>query len=277
MNKVQIGNGFYFLYLSIAILYFVILILVLRKKSHKTVHTVLWVILILNLVLHFLKQAFPPYVSDFPISLRSSTLQNICAVSTVFFPLLFLFKKQNVLHDYMYFIGICGGLGGILLPTEAINQPAFAFDTLRFYFTHTTLLVVPLSAAVLGVYRPRFSKFWTIPFLFLVGETIICLNEFFLIGVGLVDAEYSDLLNAGFRNSSFVFGVRPDFAWSAQVFDPLVPWFFKTDAFHINGGTPFYFPVLWLIGPAVVFLTPLDMILSSPFAILDLIRRKKKT
>ena len=114
-------------------------------------------------------------------------------------------------------------------------------------------------------------------FVVLVWETLICLNEFFLISVGAVKAQYSDLLDAGFRNSSFVFGVRPDFVWAAKLFDPLVPEFLRTDAFGINGGVPFYFPVLWLVVPAFVYLIPVYVFLSSPFWISKLVKKSRKT
>ena len=275
MLKVQVGNGFYFMYICIAVVYAAAIALILRRTSKKTARIVLLVILFLNFSLHFIKQAFVPYVNNLPQSIRRSTVENLCAVSTVFFPLIFLIKKHTVLHDFMYFIGVAGGISALFYPTEALGQPPFAFDTIRFYVCHTNLLVVPLTAAIVGLHRPRISKFWAIPLLFLVWEAIICLNEYFLMGVGLVDGNYSDLLNPGFRNSSFTFGVRPDFAWSAALFDPFVPWFFKTDAFGLNGGKAFYFPVLWLIGPAFVYLIPLYVIVSSPFWIYTLLNKNR--
>lgn len=274
MLKIQVGNGFYFMYICIAVVYAAAIALILRRKSRKTAYIVLLIILFLNFSLHFIKQAFVPYINNLPQSIRRSTVENLCAVSTVFFPFIFLIKKQTVLHDFMYFIGVVGGIAALFYPTEALGMSPFAFDTVRFYICHTNLMVVPLTAAIVGLYRPRLSKFWAIPLMFLVWEAIICLNEFFLMGVGLVDGEFSDLLNAGFRNSSFAFGVRPDFAWAAQVLDPLVPWFFKTDAFHINGGEAFYFPVLWLIGPAFAYLIPVYIIVSSPFWIYALVKKK---
>lgn len=267
MNTVQIGNGYYILYIEFAAVYLLLLLLSLRKRSEKTMRIVFLVLLFSNLAMHFLKQLFPPYREGFPYTLRSSALQNICAVSTVFFPFIYLKKKQTVLHDYAYFIGMCGGLGALAFPTETLGNPPFAPDTIRFYFCHTTLIVVPLAAAILGLYRPRLKKFWAIPLLFLAHQTIICLDEFFLIGVGAVPgATFSDLLDPGFRNSSFTFGVRPDFAGAAFLFDPLVPSFFKTDAFHLNGGKPFYFPVLWLIIPTFCYLIPVYLLFSLPFA-----------
>ncbi len=273
---VQIGNGYYFLYIGIAAVYLALLVLILWKRKKRTAHTVLLVILFLNFSLHFIKQAFVPYRNNFPQSIRRSTVENLCAVSTVFFPFIYLFKKQNALHDFVYFIGVVGGLAALFYPTEAIGMPPFAFDTIRFYICHINLMAVPMAAAILGVYRPRISRLWAIPLLFLLWETIICLNEFFLMGVGLVDGKFADLLDAGFRNSSFTFGIRPDFAWAHKIFDPLVPTFLRTDAFHINGGKPFYFPVLWLVVPAFVYLIPVYILLSSPFWIYTAATRRRK-
>lgn len=264
------------MYIAIAVVYFLLLFFLLRGKSKKTIHTVLTIILFLNFSLHFIKQFFEPYKSNFPTSIRRSTVENICAVSTVFFPFIYLFKKQNVLHDYVFFIGLCGGFGALFYPTEALNFSPFTFDTIRFYICHINLVVIPLLAAVLSVYRPRLKKFWAIPLLFLVQEAIICLNEIFLMKVGLVDSTWKEFLDRGVRNNSFVFGVIPDFDVLKPLFDALTPKFLRTDAFHINGGTDFYFPVLWLIVPAFVFLTPVYIILSAPFWITDLVRKKRE-
>lgn len=253
------------MYIAVAAVYILLLALILRKTSRRTARTVLTMILFCNFALHFIKQFFVPYCTDFPYSLRRSTVENLCAVSTVFFPFIFLIRKHCVLHDFMYFIGVCGGLAALAYPIETLGMSPFAFDTLRFYICHINLVSVPLVAAICGLYAPRLSKCWAIPLLFLAWQLIICLNEFFLIGVGLVQASYADLLDPGFRNSSFTFGVRPMFAQFAFLLDPLVPNFFKTDVFGINGGKDFYFPVLWMTVPAFLYLIPLYAVLSSPF------------
>ena len=160
MDIVKVGNGFYFLYIGVAAIFLLVLVLLLRKRSRKTVRGVLLALLFANLALHYLKQAFPPYIDEFPLSLRMSAMQNLCAASTVLFPFVYLFKKQNILHDYAYFIGVTGGLAALFYPTEALGMPPFVFDTVRFYLCHTILLSVPIAAAVLGVYRPRLEKFW---------------------------------------------------------------------------------------------------------------------
>ncbi len=275
MGTVLVGNGFYFIYIAAALVYIAALALIAKRLSRKAARALFLALLFFNFALHFLKQAFPPYINDFPGSLKSSGLQNLCAVSTVFFPFIYLFKKQNVLHDYAYFIGLCGGLGALFYPTEALGYSPVAFDTLRFYFTHINLLAVPLAAAVSGIYVPRLKMFWAVPLLFLAQQTVIFLYELFLVGVGAVQADVAKFLDAGFRNSSFTFGVRSDFAAVKFLFDPLVPAFFKTDAFNINGGKPFYFPVLWMIVPAFVYLIPVYVIISSPFWIISALKTRR--
>lgn len=272
---IRFGNGFHFMYMCISLIYCVLLYLILRKKSEKTIRIVLLVILFLNFALHFLKLAFVPYINNLPTSISKITIENLCAGSTILFPFIFLIKKQNVLHDYMYFIGFCGGLGAIIYPTEAFGQPAFSFEAFRFFFCHMNLIGVPLVSAILGINRPRLKKFWAIPLLFLAHESIICLNEIFLIKVGVIKHSWSQFFDRNMRNCSFVFGLAPAFDSLRFLFDPLVPFFFKTDAFNINGGVPFYFPVLWLIIPAFVYLIPCYIIITSPFWIYDLIKKKK--
>lgn len=275
---VNFGNGFHFMYVCIALTFGVLLYLVLRKRKERTIRIVLLSILFANFALHFLKLAFKPYIDNIPYALCHASVENICAGSTVFFPFIFLIKKQNVLHDYMFFIGVCGGLGALIYPTEALGEPAFSFDVFRFFFCHIILIVVPIVSALLGINRPKLKNFWAIPLVFLAQEAIICLNEIVLIKTGIVKHTWAQFFDRGSRNCSFVFGIDPSFDSLRFMFDPLVPNFFKTDAFHINGGTPFYFPVLWLIVPAFAYLIPCYIIFSSPFWIYDLVKsRKQKT
>lgn len=190
------------------------------------------------------------------------------------FPFLYLFRKQNAWHDFAFFIGVLGGLGAIFYPIP-VGGYAFSFDTIRFYVCHITIFAVPTAAAVLGVYRPRLSRFWAIPLLFLVWETIIFFNELILLGAGLVNAKFADLLDPAFRNSGFVFGVNSDFAWAHKLLDPLVPNIFKMDAFRLNGGKPFFFPVLWMLVPGLIYIPMIYAVISSPFWACSLVKKRR--
>lgn len=276
MNIVQMGNKYYYIYIAIAVIYFLLLLICLKKREKRVVHAELLTILFLNLALHFIKLAFEPYRSNLPSSVRRISFENICAVSTMLFPFIYLFKKQNVLHDYVFFIGLCGGLGALFYPTEAIGESAFCFDVIRFYICHINLWVVPLLAAICGLYRPRVKMFWAIPLLFMVHELIIMVNEIVLIKVDLVHSTWAEFLDRGIRNNSFVFGVLPEFDSIKGVIDIFVPNFLRQDMFGINGGVPFYTPVVWLALPAYVFFTPIYVLLTSPFWISTLAKKRKK-
>ena len=280
MVTVELGNGYYFLFIGLAILLIVAGYFLLKNKSYKFKYNTLLIILFLNLALHFIKMAFEPARSNLPGAWRNVTFDNICASSTLVFPFLFLQKKYKFLHDYMFFIGCCGGIAALAYPTGALGNSPIVFESLRFYFCHTVLIGVPMLSAMLGIHKPRLSlkRFWVIPTCFLVHETVILLNEIFLVKVGLVETDLANFLSAGGeRNASFVFGPWPKFSGFAKVLTIFTPSFMCKDIFMINGGVDFYWPVLWMVFPVFIYFPILNAILSCPFWLPEFIKSKKKT
>ena len=90
---------FYFLYFAIAIAITIGLILFLRHKDDKVKRNVILFLLFSALALHFLKLLFEPYNQMYPEIIRKSSFENICAISTLVFPFIFL-SKNKVLKDY---------------------------------------------------------------------------------------------------------------------------------------------------------------------------------
>ncbi len=277
--KVEFGNIFYFLYIFVAAGFIVGIYFLLRNKSEKNIKFVLFGILMFNFILHFAKLAFPPYVNGFPNSVHKASLENICAVSTVLFPFLFLLPKKTIIHDYIYFIGFMGGFFALLYPTEALGETWYAFDTVRFYICHTMLIAVPMLSALLGYRRPILKRFWAIPPLFLAHETVIMLNEIILIKSGIINATLESFLSRASRNNSFVHGPTPDMDGVGKFLTFFCPEIFKRDIFGINGGVDFYWPVIWLAIPVVVYFIPLYFITAAPvsqeFALHRANKRKK--
>ncbi len=261
---VEFCNFFYFLYIVLTIGAIIGVYFALRKKNVKTKRFVLLAWLFFNFALHFIKLAFPPYRDNLPEVINKISLENICAVSTVLFPFIFLIKKQNVLHDYMYFIGFMGGLAALIYPTEALGRHPFCFESIRFYLCHSALIGVPLLAAMLGIYRPRLKYFWTIPLFFLIHELIIMINEIILIKTGVIETTFELFLSRAARNNSFVHGPTPDMDAIGKFLTFFTPKIFTKDIFGINGGVDFYWPVVWLAIPAFVYLIPIYCIISLP-------------
>ncbi len=263
---VEFGNIYYFLYIIISVGWIVGAYFALKNKTEKTRRIVIFSIFLFNFILHFVKLAFPPYVDNLPKSIHKATLENICAVSTVLFPFLFLIKKQTVIHDYVYFIGFMGGFLALVYPTEALGKLPFAFDTIRFYLCHSGMLGGVILSALFNINKPRLKKFWAIPLLFLAQELIIMLNEIVLIKTGIIDATLESFLYRGSRNNSFVHGPTPDMDGVGKFLTFFTPKFMTQDVFNINNGVDFYWPVLWLLFPTYVYFPPIYFIIASPLA-----------
>ncbi len=272
---IELFNLGYFIYILIAVAVFFLLFFILRKRTKKTQYITLLVILFCNLALHFLKLCFEPYRSGLPETIRKVTFENICAVSTLVFPFIFLTKKKSVLHDFMFFIGVFGGLGALLYPAEALGKEAITFDTIRFYLCHMSLCIVPLLSAIFNIHRPRLKNVWYIPLLFFVYEIVIFINEIILIKLNFVSSTLSEFFDRDIRNSSFIFGPLSSFDSLGFLFEPLVPSIFKSDFLGINNGTPFYFPILWMVFPVLIYFPIAYLIITSPFTIYDFVKSRK--
>lgn len=274
---VKLFNLYYFLYIFIAIDILLILYFVLRKKSEKTKRVVLIAIAFSNFALHFLKLAFPPHIGGLPYSARGITFLNICAGTTLLMPWIYLIKKHNVLHDYIFFMGCCGGIAALVYPSEALNRAPFVFDTMRFYYCHISILIVPVLAMLLGVYRPKLKNVWKVMLLWYAHLAIIMLNDIFLNSIGAYNMTTAELFSSDHRNSSFIYGPHPDFVPIYNVmFDPFIPSFLKTDIFGIMSGGPFWFPLLWMFIPMCFYIPLVYGILTSPVWLKEFLQKRKK-
>lgn len=262
---VQVGNSWYYIFLAVGILLGLAAYFALRNRSQETKYRVLLIILFCNLGLHFAKLLFEPYFSELPKTFRKITFENICAVSTLIFPWIFLYRKSKALNCYLFFIGIIGGLAAHLYPTEAIDKPVFAFDTLRFYACHWTLIAVPVLAAVLGVIELDYKQAWKIPLFFLAIEVVIFINEIIVVSLGWIDSTRETFFDRDWRNNSFVFGPKTEFDAFTPFLKIFVPDVFTKDVFGINGGVDFYWPVIWMVLPSLIYLPIIYLLLSLPF------------
>lgn len=272
---VELGNIFYFIYLIISIFICLGLYFLLRNKNKNKQKKVLLIILFCNLGLHFLKLLFEPYRSGLPESIRKVTFENICAVSTLIFPFIYI-SKNKTLNMYMYFIGIMGGVGAVVYPTEAFGNSPFSFNTIRFYICHSILYIVPLLSAIFGIIRLDYKKAWLMPIYFILIEIIILINEIILSKIGFVDSSIEEFFDRDIRNSSFVFGPLSSFDTIASSLLVFVPKIFMTDLWGITSSGILYWPVIWLIIPCFVYIPFVYLIITIPFTYKDIFGKEKK-
>lgn len=271
---IEVGNIAYIIEVLIAFSVVLLSYFILKNKSKRFQNNYLLIWLFVGFALHFIKQLV---YRDFG-QLHKSTAENICAVSTLVFPFIMLIKRKSVLHDYMFLIGIVGGLAGVLYPTEALGKSMFEFETIRFYFCHMSLFAVSLLLALLDLRRPDIKKWWLIPLCFLGYQVIILLNTALLTFTGMVTKDgYTALelfLSRKYLNNSFTFGPTDDMGAVGEFIGNLTFSFMKKDIFNLNNGDVFYWPVIWLLVPSYVLFVPFYLIFTIPFTIRN--RRKDK-
>ena len=259
---VNFFNFYYFLYITLAIILLIGLYYFLRKKSVRFSSITLFCILLSSFILHFVKLSFGYYKEWMPVAIRTITPENICAVSVLVFPWFFLSKKK-ILKDYMFYVGMMSGLGATFFPVDVIGYGAFDFETMRFYFSHILLWVVPLLMVILKLHTLEYKRIIKIPFLMYFTLCIILVNEVILTGAGFVHLRH--LFSSEFRNSSFIFGPLEEVSLIGKLFIPLTPKLFTTVPVGINAGNAFYWPIIWLVIPSFIYVSIVSFLLSLPF------------
>ena len=147
-------NGWYFLWLGIAAGLIVGLYFALRKASPRVQKIVLFSILALGLLFHFLKVYIPPYSVDEARKLRDSWFVNICGANIFLFPIFFWVKSKHI-KDYMFYVGVLSGLIALFYPQEPLaksNQMGEFWDIVRFYYHHWMLVAIPLLMVLLKLH-----------------------------------------------------------------------------------------------------------------------------
>ncbi|MCL2719724.1 MAG: YwaF family protein [Treponema sp.] len=259
---VKYFNFYYFLYIAIAFGLLFGFYFILRNRSKKTASIVLFIILLSSFILHFLKLHFEPYRSWMPNAIRTVTPENLCAVSVLIFPWLFI-SKNNILKDYMFFMGVISGFAATIIPIDVIDFNAFSFETFRFYYCHIIIWVVPLLMVLLKLHTIDYKRIIKVPFISYLVLLIILLNEVILIGLDFVPISF--LFSNEIRNSSLIFGPLPDVKFLSDLFLALTPKIFTIIPFGVKAGQVFYWPIIWLVIPYYVYFCITAFLFSLPF------------
>ncbi len=262
--NIQMFNGWYFLMLFICIGAVVGLYFILRNKSEKTQKIVLFLILLLGLILHFLKCFIPPYSTDNNRLLRDIFFINICGANIFLFPFIFLSKSEKA-KDYMFYIGVLSGLISIFYPVEPmekVNQASEWLDILRFYFHHTMLWAVPLLMVVFKLHKLNYRRVIYVPIYLLSVMLFIMVNQVLQSELGFIPLRGNDIFNINYKNSSMIWGPSGAIGDFLAIF---CPDFFKYIPVGEHAGEPKYWPWFWLIFPAFIILVPVSFLISLIF------------
>lgn len=265
--QIAMFNFWYFFWLIVSAAAIVGLYFLLRNRSEKTQKAVLFSLLAVGFILHFLKVYIPPYSVDEARMLRDSWFVNICAGNIALFPFMF-FSKNKYIKDYMFYIGVISGLIALFYPIEPIqkvDQLAEQLDIVRFYYHHWQLLTVPLLSVLFGHHKPSYKRVFVAPIGLLLLMLFIIVNQVFQSELGFIPLHSdSNFLGIGYKNTSYIWGPGENDAIGSflALFTPDI---FKTVPVGQYAGQPKYWPWFWIIVPAFVLVTPIAFLLSMIF------------
>ena len=259
--NIQMFNGWYFLMLTIWIGLVISLYFILKNRTQKTQKIVLFSLLLLGLILHFLKFLIPPYSTDIDRLYRDSWFINICGANIFLFPFFFLSKNERA-KDYMFYIGVLSGLISILYPMEPmnkVNQAAEWLDILRFYYHHTMLWAVPLLMIIFKHHTLNYRRVLYVPTYLLVVMLFIIANQILQSELGFIPLRGDDIININYKNTSMIWGPSGPIGEFLAIFCPS---FFKYIPVGEYAGQAKYWPWFWLIFPCYIILTPVCFLIS---------------
>ena len=264
---IDMFNGWYFFWVILLSGITVGLYFLLRNRSERVQKTVLFSLLVLGLLFHFLKTYIPPYSVDEARNLRDAWFVNICGANIALFPF-FFFSKNKYIKDYMFYIGVLSGLIAIFYPQEPmakVDQLGEMLDIIRFYYHHWMLLAVPLLGKLFGHFKLSYKRVIAVPIGLLGLMLFIMLNQIFQSELGFIPLRNdSDFFNINYKNSSYIWGPGNNDAIGSFL-AIFTPDFFKTVPVGQYAGQEKYWPWFWMIFPVFILVTPLSFLLSMIF------------
>ena len=240
--EIRIGTSlFYYVYLLACAGVFLGLYFGLRNRSEKVKKWVLFGILAFNFLLHFLKLSFPEYTSKgFPEVLRKCTPENICAVSTLIFPFIYL-SNWKTGKDYMFYLGMISGVLSCFAPLPILGLKFYSLETIRCYICHASLWQVPLLMVLFKQHSLDYRRIWKVLVMYFIVLCIIIVNELILIRIGWVETStLEDFFDSSERDMGYAIGL-PE---GMEKYGNIVLWLTPKAWRHV--------PILWELFPVII-------------------------
>ncbi len=158
------------------------LFFILRNKSDKTKKIVIFSLLCLNLLTHFIA---PLILESEPSErLRRIFWLNTCGITAVTAPFIF-WSKDRFLKGGMVYVGLFTGLLAMFLPSEFVGQ-SLSLDMVRFMYQHAIIWIVPVLMISLKMYEVKWKEIWIMPVYFFLCLFIVLANTVIAYEIGTI-------------------------------------------------------------------------------------------
>ena len=253
---IKIFNLYYFFFIILEILTIIICIKYLKSKSKKFHKNFMGILLIINLINHFLKLLYSPY-TNLDIGLREIFFTNICSVSILLFPF-FFYSKVNVFKDFIIYLGVISGFLALIYPTEALNKNILTFDVWRFYLCHFIIFLVPILMLSTRYHQVNYHNIYKIPFILIFYYIFIIFQQIIQSELGIISLRNEDFFDINYRNPSLIWGPTDDISIVFKIFTPKI---FKVVPYGVYRGQEKYWPFFWLLPATFIYFTIIPSIM----------------
>lgn len=177
---------------------------------------------------------------------------NLCGLSTLLFPFLYL-SKSKLAKDYMYYVGGLFAFISLAYPYTVEGDPIFAYNSIRFFFAHVLLVIVPVLMASWGHHKPNYKNMgWMFGFVIIGALYCMALSAFF------VETGLKDYL----ENYMGVWGNDDDvYSSIALLFAPWATY----ETMHNGVLSQRPIPFVYMLPVTIIFIFPVWFSMSTPF------------
>lgn len=111
---------------------------------------------------------------------------HICFISNILCIIL-CFNKSKKLFNFLFFIGILGGLASLLFPDLSLSYEYFRYY--QFYICHISIILIPLYFYIVYNYKPKF---------------IDCIKSFLILNIiGIPIGTFNEIYKTNYMFISF--------------------------------------------------------------------------
>lgn len=236
----------YFMWILLFILIIIGTYFGFRNRSERFKYYLLFGLACFTWVVHFSRYWLEPNLMTYELFFL-----DLCGFSTMVYPL-FMVLKNKAFKDYMYFVGGFFALHSMVYPNNIEGDPIFAYNTIRFFFAHTILVMIPILLIAWKMHRPSIKNIgWMICFV-LIGA---------MYNVTISSVHYYTGTTSYLRNYMGLWGNTNSVYQMFEVLAPHIRYDHYVNGELVNSPYPFFY----MIPALIIFYTPIWVLMSLPF------------